>query len=119
MSTNPSTALRAEFEAEKGSFLLQLRIDLTWDRHAFRLLVEAMEAYCRETEDTEKLDRWAAQGFWYFSWYVRSWTTHPNFPREHLPEYYEAAYERLEHLAYWFFFGESPFQNGTGFDPLP
>ena len=59
-----------------------------------------------------------ANGFWYVPSFVREWTTHPNFPRVHSTEYYQKAYERLDDLAYWFFYGESPYLNGTGFEPM-
>ncbi len=59
-----------------------------------------------------------AVGFWYIPSFVRDWTTHEHFPRVDLPEYYEKAYQRLEMLAYWFFFGESPYLAGKGFEPM-
>jgi hypothetical protein len=64
------------------------------------------------------LDRWMAEGFWYVPSFVRDWTTHPNFPRIHNAEYYQKAYQRLDDLAYWFFFGESPYLNESGFEPM-
>jgi hypothetical protein len=48
-----------------------------------------------------------AEGFWYLSWYVKSWSEHANFPRPFPAEYYNAAYERPSDLAYWLFTGES------------
>jgi hypothetical protein len=110
--------LNREFSAEDGSFLIQMRTNLTWDKVAFSRLVTAMEACCKAGEGQEKLERWLAEGFWYVSWFVRKWTTHPNFPRPQPPEYHEKALERLDDLAYWFFFGDSPYEGGRGFEPL-
>ncbi len=42
------------------------------------------------------------------SWFVKDWTSHPNFPRRRSDEYYNAVYEYLSSLAYWFFVNESP-----------
>ena len=39
--------LAHEFTAGKGSFLLQLRIDLNWDKDAFDRLTEAMSICCK------------------------------------------------------------------------
>ncbi|WP_344978752.1 hypothetical protein [Streptosporangium fragile] len=40
--------LRREFDAEDGSFLVQLRCDLQWDRQAFSRLEQAMRRVCAE-----------------------------------------------------------------------
>lgn len=110
--------LKHEFEANESSFLIKLRIDLEWDREAFSRLVAAMKVCCEKHSKKKVLDRWLANGFWYFGWFVKSWTMHPSFPRVHSKEYYQKAYERLDDLAYWFFFGESPYETGHGFEPL-
>jgi len=101
--------LRAEFEGvDDTTFLLQLRINLTWDAAAFSKLITAMEACAIAHEEVSSLPRWIAEGFWYYGYFVQEWSSHSNFPREHAPEYYEAAYERLRDLAYWLFIGTSP-----------
>ena len=110
--------LRNEFEAGDGSFLIQIRPDLNWDKASFTRLITAMQRCCEEIGESETLDRWMAEGFWYVPSSVRDWTTHPNFPKVHEPEYYETAYQRLDDLAYWFFVGESPYLPGKGFEPL-
>jgi hypothetical protein len=111
-------ALRREFSAEDGTFMLRIRVDLVWDRDAFSRLATTMQRYCEQHAKEETCERWVAFGFWYLSWFVQSWTTHPNFPRPGPPEYYDMAYERLSDLAYWCFLGESPYLPGTGFEPL-
>ncbi|WP_406011921.1 hypothetical protein OG520_01855 [Streptomyces sp. NBC_00984] len=55
--------LRREFNAEEGSFLLQLR-GRQWDRTAFARLVRAMRAAGAQSETSEKIDRWLAEGFY-------------------------------------------------------
>ncbi len=112
------TVLQNEFEAGEGSFLIQIRPDLNWDKTSFTRLISAMQTHCEHSGHLEKLDRWIAQGFWYIPDFVRTWTTHPNFPRVHTQEYYDQAYERLDNLAYWYFFAESPYVDGAGFEPL-
>jgi hypothetical protein len=118
MKVDYEDVLRREFEAGEGSFLIQLRPYLVWDREAFTRLILTMETCCRDTEGKETLDRWVAEGFWYLSWSVKDWATHPNFPRTEPSEYYEKAFTRLSDLAYWYFFGDSPYLPGHGFEPL-
>ncbi len=118
MGTDYRTELRQEFEAADGSFLLRLRCQLEWDGAAFSRLVTAMEACCQETAGADSLERWQAELFWYIPDFVRSWTTHPNFPRVHPEEYYEQAYQRLDDLAFWYFMGESPYEGDAGFPPI-
>lgn len=100
--------LKSEFDAEDGSFLIQVRGNLKWDNEAFLRLITAMKACCLETKDLQSLERWQANGFWYFSTTVRDWTAHSNFPKLYSAEYYQRAYLILDELAYWFFFGEQP-----------
>ena len=116
--TDAETILRREFSAEEGSFLLQLRVELVWDREAFSRLTKAMLDYVRTLEDRESLPRWAAEGFWYLSGVVRDWSTHANFPRRHPEAYYQAACERLDLLADWLFTGVCPLENGADFEPI-
>ena len=118
MAESYLAVLKREFTGADGSFLIQLRPNLTWDKEAFSKLVAAMEASCKACEGRDKLDRWQAEGFWFMSWFVKDWTAHENFPRPQPQEYYENALERLNDLAYWFFFGYSPYEDGHVFDPL-
>jgi hypothetical protein len=111
-------SLRREFDAGDGSFLLRVRTELVWDRAAFSRLALAMEACCERFAERSSLDRWLAEGFWYVSTFVKDWTTHPSFPRVEPEEYYIECYERLDQLAFWFFTGESPYEEGRGFEPL-
>jgi hypothetical protein len=104
--------LRREFGAEDGTFLLQLRIDLHWDRQAFSRLEQAMRRVCARLESRDDLDRWVAEGYWYLSDFVPSHTSHPNFPRPEPAEYYAAAVQRLWDLQYWLVTGGSIYQEG-------
>lgn len=111
--------LKAEFDAEEGSFLLQLKGDFVWDTDAFDRLTGAMAQYCRESRgDSPTVERWLAEGFWFVPDWVPMWTSHPNFPRPYSKEYYDRAYERLHDLAFWFFVGESPYVEGYEWKPL-
>jgi hypothetical protein len=52
------TILAREFRAGEGSFLLQLRIDMYWDKDAFGHLTEAMRACCKDYQySQEHLER--------------------------------------------------------------
>jgi hypothetical protein len=101
--------LRREFSAQDGSFLLQLRLDLHWDRQAFSRLEQAMRRACAQLESRDDLDRWLAEGYWYLSDFVPGHTSHPNFPRPEPAGYYQAAIQRLWDLQYWFVTGQSPY----------
>ena len=110
--------LRHEFTASDGSFMIQLRPGLVWDKEAFSRLVTAMEACCKACEGKDSLERWLVQGFWFVSWFVKDWTGHANFPRPQPEGYYKDAIDRLSDLAYWFFMGHSPYEEGHQFKSL-
>jgi hypothetical protein len=99
--------LAAEFSGEEGTFLTRLRCELIWDRDAFVRLERAMRAACRHYEQHDQLPRPLADGFYFASTFVASWTSHPNFPHPAEP-YYAACIQRLDDLAWWFFVGRSP-----------
>jgi hypothetical protein len=100
--------LKNEFDAEDGSFLINLRGGMIWDKHSFVWLVTLMQTCCKETNIEEKLDRWIAEGFWYIPQFSKDWSSHPNFPKHHSSKYYEKAYCLLDDLAYYFFTGNHP-----------
>lgn len=112
------TALRAELDAEDGSFLIKLRIDLEWDKNAFNRLTEEMYRYVRERDHDSPIPRWIADGFWYLDSWVREWSSHEAFPRPHGDVYYEAAYERLHALAFWLFTGSPMHEGEEAYAPL-
>ena len=113
MTESHAAALRREFEAGEGSFLLALRGDLHWSRQGFLRLVGAMQAYVEANPERETLERWIAEGFWYVGWFVREWSSHPNFPQDYEAGYYQRAYQRLFDLAFWLFSGNCPNASGT------
>jgi len=77
-----------------------------------------MHTFVSQRATEEPIPRWIAEGFWYLGWFVRDWSEHPNFPRQHDHTYYAHAYERLHDLASWLFIGQSPYEEGQGFEPL-
>ncbi|MCX4851095.1 hypothetical protein [Streptomyces sp. NBC_00893] len=109
--------LRREFNAEEGSFLLQLR-GMQWDRAAFTRLEQAMRAVCAEFGTIEKIERWLAEGFYEMATAVPSWTSHPSFPRPAPDTYFEDCLERIGDLADWFFRGESNYCPGHAWTDL-
>ena len=106
-------SFKDELNAEVGSFLLELRCNLVWDKAAFARLIRTMQDYVEQTGTSETVERWTAEGFWYLDHFVQDWSSHPSFPRTHEQHYYDAAYRRLHDLAYWLFVGESPYNDGT------
>lgn len=108
--------LRREFDADDGTFLLQIR-GLVWDRDAFSTLEAEMRKLCFELESETRLDRWIANGFWILSDWLRTWTSHPDFPRPE-PTYYEAALQRMWDLQYWLMMGQSPYLPTHEWEPL-
>jgi hypothetical protein len=110
--------LKHEFDAEEDSFLTQLRCNFYWDKNAFGRLTNAMKICCENYDKKELLERWMAEGFWFVQYFVKSHTSHPDFPKPYAPVYYEKAYERLDDLAYWFFLGQSPYLDEKGFEKI-
>ena len=100
-------ALRSEFAADDGTFVLQVR-GLVWDKPAFTRLEQLMRAACQQEADSESLDRWMVEGFWFLSDWLPEWTRHPNFPRPE-PTYYDAAIKRMRDLQWWLVMGQSPY----------
>jgi len=104
--------LRREFNAEKGSFLLQARCDYEWDWDAFRRLTSAMYDVADEVKGQPSIETWIAQGFWFCDTWISGHTRHPNFPRP--PEKaYQDALELLDNLASFLFFGQNPYDDDT------
>lgn len=110
--------LKSQFDGDDGSFIIRLRCDYEWDKNAFTKLIEAMRICCERTANDDKLDRWLADGFWYFAIMVRAIASHSEFRRIYPQEYYDYAFRRLEDLADWFFTGQRPYLEGKGFDPM-
>jgi hypothetical protein len=108
----PEDILRSEFEGADGSFLTTARCELRWDASAFRRLTTAMFDVAAERRGAESVEHWIAQGFWFCDTWVCEWTSHPDFPK---PEkaYYEDSLRLLHDLAYFFFIGQSPYEDDT------
>ena len=134
MTSDYVSVLAHEFSAEEGSFLLQLRTEMTWDKVAFTRLTEAMLACCRaydvgnlqpplfeQAYYTARLPRWLAEGFWTVGTFVQGHTSHPAWSAQKAREqgYYDAAYYRLFMLGEWFFTGQCPYKDpDRGFAPM-
>ncbi|HEU5383595.1 MAG TPA: hypothetical protein VFV38_49985 [Ktedonobacteraceae bacterium] len=56
------TTLAHEFRAGGGSFLLQLRTEMHWDKDAFRRLTEAMRACCEDYQHSPEQRERFCQG---------------------------------------------------------
>lgn len=104
--------LRREFSAEKGSFLILARIELTWDWKAFRRLTSAMYDVADEVKGQPSIEAWIAQGFWFCDRWIREHTSHPSFPRPP-EEAYQDALRLLDDLASFLFMGQSPYDDDT------
>lgn len=108
MSTTPGWRgiLAHEFNAEEGSFLLELRVERTWDDAAFQRITEAMAACCAATSAEDHLERWVADGFHYLATFPRGHTDHAYWTDHPQREAIDDGLERLDELAYWYFTGE-------------
>jgi hypothetical protein len=104
--------LKAEFDAEAGSFLLLARCELRWDADAFRRLTGAMYDVATKIKGSESIPTWIAHGFWFCDTWVSDWTSHANFPRPQ-KDYYDRSLQLLHDLGYLLFFGESPYEDDT------
>ena len=108
----PRQILKREFEAEKGSFILQARSRYEWDWDAFRTLTSAMYDVADEVKGQPSIETWIAEGFWFCDTWIRGHTSHPDFPRPP-EEAYRDALSLLNHLASFLFTGHSPFKDDT------
>jgi hypothetical protein len=93
--------LRREFDAEPGTFLSKLQVDMEWDAAAFSRLTAAMEATCRRCAASDELPRWLVAGFWYSAAAVPGLVADPSFAALHPPAYYKRACQRLHELNAW------------------
>ncbi|MCP4936907.1 MAG: hypothetical protein GY927_22560 [bacterium] len=98
--------LCAEFAAAEGSFLIQLRCDLTWDTQAFEILINAMKHCCETNSKSHHLERQIAEGFYYIPGFTRGWISQYKFKEKQQQPYYDRSLEILDELAYWYFSGE-------------
>ncbi len=104
--------LKREFDADKGSFLILVRIELKWDWKAFRRLTSAMYDVADEAKGQPSIETWIAQGFWFCDTWIRDHTSHPNFPRPPEEAYLDAL-RLLDDLASFLFMGQSPYDDDT------
>jgi hypothetical protein len=108
----PREELKRQFDSEKDSFMLIAYGNLRWDWQEFKKLISAMYDVASEVRGQDRIETWIAQGFWYCDTWIRDWTTHPNFQHPEQPAH-DHALELISHLAYFLFFGESPFIDDT------
>lgn len=101
--------LKEELNAADGSFLLQLRTELTWNHNAFINLLTKINEECKRTECDSNLDREIASGIWYSIDFIKDWVNHEDFPKAYSNEYYRDAFELLNDLGYYYFMAESPY----------
>lgn len=108
--------LQYEFDAEEGSFLLQLRIDFFWDHSKLIRVLRLMGDCCKHIENASSISRYWADGFWHFSKFVESWSSHPNFPKIYSQAYYDKTYEIIYVVCGWFFSGRYPWTIENGLE---
>jgi len=109
---SPREILKREFDAEEGSFLLQVRVRLKWDWDAFRRLTSAMYDVADEVKGQSSIETWIAQGFWFCDTWIKDWTSHPKFPRPP-EEAYRDALALLNQLADFLFTGQRPYTDDS------
>ncbi|MBT1706248.1 hypothetical protein [Chryseosolibacter indicus] len=103
--------LKEELNAADGSFLLELRTELTWNHNAFINLLTKINEECKRTRGDSNLDREIASGIWYSIDFIKDWVNHKNFPKAYSTEYYADAFELLNDLGYYYFMAESPYES--------
>jgi hypothetical protein len=113
----PWDVLRAEQQADDGTFTELVRHELRWDADAFRRLEEAMVAACSQLDGHTRIDRWVGEGFWCWTAVVPELTVHPHFtaPEAH---YLRRCLARLRDLGSWFFNGTSPYGPDHVWEPV-
>ncbi len=107
-SENYLVVLQKEFSAEPESFIIELVAHCDWNEQRFQHLADAMETCCENMKSMSEIPRWLARGFWFTPDYVASWVSRyihgPD--NEYSRDYLLKCVERLNDLAYFFFYGE-------------
>lgn len=100
-----------ELQGEKNSFLISIRVHLEWDHSKLMDVLNLMYKYILNSEVNELLERDVANGFWFFSNFVKDWSSHEGFrhANQYSEEYFNQAYEVIYFLSDWYFSGECPF----------
>lgn len=106
--------LKNELNAEEGSFLLGLRINLIWDHTSFINLMNEIHKEFKNTKNNLELNREIANGVWYISHFIKDWSEHENFPKVFPSEYYLKAYTLIDDISYEYFMGQSIYQSEDG-----
>ncbi|CAL2091315.1 protein of unknown function [Tenacibaculum sp. 190524A02b] len=70
-----------------------------------------MNTECIRIKETKTVSRETASGVWYISYFIKSLSSHQNFPKKQSKVYYEKAYELINDLAFYYFMGVSPYQS--------
>lgn len=109
--------VRRELKGEEGSFILDLRCNLTWDHHKCMETLQAFYAFIRSSEKNDYLERELAYGFWFFDSFVKSWTSHESFRAANgcSEQYYQHAYEIIYFLVEWYMGYDCPFETHEAF----
>lgn len=108
MSNNLIDELLYEFRGEKESFLITIRCDLEWSHDKFIKFLSTIRNYCKHRQLSNQLDKEIAQGFWFISWFIKDWTSHPDFRKANKfsDNYYTESYELIHDLSWWYFMEE-------------
>ena len=103
--------LKYEFDAKDKSFLIKLRIELTWDHQHFIEILKLFYKFNLNNENEVLLERDISDGFWYYANFVKNWTSHEDFryANKLSNDYFELAYELIYLSADWYFTGMSPY----------
>ena len=100
-----------ELKAEEGSFILELRTELSWNHNSFINLLNELNKEYKNSRNDKKLDREIACGIWYISNFIEDWSQHENFPKILPDSYYEKSYQLINDLTYQYFMAESIYQS--------
>ncbi len=100
-----------ELNGEKGSFILELRTNLNWNHTAFVNLMIKLYRESLKTKKDKTLEREIASGVWFISTFIKSFTSHKDFPKKYSLEYYSKAYELINDITWTYFMVDSPFNS--------
>jgi hypothetical protein len=96
------------------SFLDKLRVELLWDHESLMIIINEI-AKVRSVLNTPSFtDTELTSTLWFFSHFVKDWTTHSNFRKRNRlsNEYYELAYSIIYDVVFWYFLAQCPFEKG-------
>jgi hypothetical protein len=97
-----------------NSFMTKLRVNLIWDHDLLLLIILNLKETCSNSEGIDFSDFEMTSLLWYFSHFVKDWTSHEAFRKGNNlnDDYYDFSYSVIYDMTSWYFMGFCPYEAG-------